>query len=109
MQREAIDERHSDIGDQAIDLGQNTVFEERLSRRKRANRMSRRLQEILDRLENSNVIVNNGDFGFIRTHHFETIPTCREWVTGISSFSAILTRSASDAASIFCMTLPRWI
>jgi len=78
MQIEAIDERHSDIGDQAIDLGQNTVFEERLSGRKRANRMSRRLQEFLDRFENSHVIVNNGDFGFGRTNHFETIPAFRE-------------------------------
>jgi hypothetical protein len=27
----------------------------------------------------------------MRTHHFEAIFACREWVIGISSFSAILT------------------
>jgi signal transduction histidine kinase len=31
----------------------------------------------------------------------------REWLTGISSIAAILTSSASEAARIFCMILPR--
>jgi hypothetical protein len=45
----------------------------------------------------------------LATHHFETIPACREWVIGIPSFPEILTRSGSDAASIFCIILQRWI
>jgi hypothetical protein len=82
MQFEAIDARHSDIGDQAIDLGQNVVFEERLSGGKRANRMSRRLEEILDRLENSNVIVNNGRFWIYKNPSFRNhscMPTTGYW------------------------------
>jgi hypothetical protein len=82
MQFEAIDERHSDIGDQAIDLGQNIVFKERLSGGKRANRMSRRLQEFLDRLENSNVIVNKGDVGLMRRPSFRNhscMPRMGHW------------------------------
>ncbi|MEJ0043957.1 MAG: hypothetical protein WDM81_17855 [Rhizomicrobium sp.] len=82
-QLKAVDHRHSDVGDQAIDLGQDAVVEQGLGGGKQANRMSRRLQEILHRLEDPRVIVDNGDGGFMSSRHFDDVPARREWVTGI--------------------------
>src|SRR5688500_15152229 len=58
---ETIHHGHIDVRNQAIDLRQTTAFQQCGCRRKQAHCIVRRLQEKLNRLENSLIIINHCD------------------------------------------------
>src|SRR3546814_12539607 len=66
-------------------------------------RVSGRLQKFLQRLKQPWIVVHDCHQTLVFLHDQSPLDF-REWLTGISNLSAMRTRSASDAAAIFCMT-----
>jgi hypothetical protein len=60
LQFESVDDRHSDIRDYAVNLGQTRLLQERLRRGEHVHRMAGRLQQILQGLQQAHVIIDHG-------------------------------------------------
>src|SRR5712671_1425030 len=61
LQVEAVDRRHADVGDEAIDLAEGFVLEQRLRGPEQMHRMSGRLEQVLERFEHPGIVIDHGD------------------------------------------------
>jgi hypothetical protein len=65
QQVEAVGGGHVDVGDQAIDRREARALEECAGRWKHDDRIVRGLEEVLERLENAGIVVDDRDDGAV--------------------------------------------
>src|SRR6267142_99023 len=107
LEVEAVDRRHADVRDEAIDLAEGRVLEQRLRGLEQMHPVSGRLQQVLERFEHPGIVIDHGDDGFAHGPH-RGMPL-RRCAGGMEtpSLAARRTSSATEPASILRIALLR--